>query len=140
MDTLFKGKILAMAALAALIGMDGLFSLIDQRIRGMDAEPAVQVQAGPADKIVMLVPRIEPQSICIQNDIPDGGEPALLDEEEAAPLMDQEIESIEWNGSQDEILRNARNITPDLNIVLASVASMTDVRMAKTYSFFMQPA
>lgn len=103
----FEGKILAMAALAALIGMDGFFSLIDRELRGAGNEPAIHVQASPADNIVLNIPRIVSKPICTQND--------LLIDENAAPLIDEEFERIEWNEHQDEILRNADNAASGQN-------------------------
>lgn len=95
MSEQFEGKILAMAALAALIGMDGFFSLIDRELRGAGNEPAIHVQASTADNIVMNIPRIVSKPICTQND--------LLIDEETAPLTDEEFERIEWNADQGDI-------------------------------------
>ncbi len=101
MSEQFQGKILAMAALAALIGMDGFFSLIDRKIRGAGNESAIHVQSNPIENIVMNMPKITPKALCTPSD--------LLIDEEAAPLMDEEFERIEWNEDQEEILRNASN-------------------------------
>lgn len=103
----FEGKILAMAVLAALIGMDGFFSMIDRELRGAGNEPAIHVQASPADNMVMDIPRIVSKPICTQND--------LLIDEDTAPLIDEEFERIEWNEHQDEILRNAGNVASGQN-------------------------
>lgn len=101
MSEKFQKKILAMAALAALIGMDGFFSLIDRELRGAGNQSAISVQSNPIDNIVMQFPRIVPEPLCTQND--------LLIDEEPAPLMDEEFDRIEWNTDQEEILRNASN-------------------------------
>ena len=98
----FENKILVVATLAALIGMDGLFSLIDRELRNAGNESAIHVQSNLAENIVMSVPEIDPKPICSQSD--------LLIDEEAAPRMDEEFERIEWNADQEEILRNASNL------------------------------
>lgn len=118
MSEQFQGKILAMAALAALIGMDGFFSLIDRKIRGAGNESAIHAQSNPTENIVMNMPKITPKSICTQSD--------LLIDEEAPPLMDEEFERIEWNEDQEEILRNASNTAFDQDTVLASLTSITN--------------
>ena len=109
MNNQFNEKFLAVATLAALIGMDGFFSLIDQRIRGAGNESAIHAQASPADNIVISTPRLAAKPVCTQNDWSFGDEPELLVDEETAPLTDEEFERIEWNADQEEILRNASN-------------------------------
>ncbi len=98
-----------MASLAALVGMDGFFLLIDQKIRGATNELAIQAQASPAESAAIVVPHIVPRSLCPQNDLSFGDEPELLNNEATAPLTDEEFERIEWNADQEDIPRNASN-------------------------------
>lgn len=109
MSEQFQGRILAVTALAALMGMDGLFSLIDHEIRGAGQEPAIHAQSNPAENIVMRVPHIAPEPLCTQNDLSLGDESEVLNNEAVEPLMDEEFERIEWNEDQKDILRNASN-------------------------------
>jgi len=109
MNERFQVKTLLMATLAAFIGMDGFFSLLDRKIRGAADESAIQAQAIPAKSAAIFVPHIVPQSLCPQNDLLFGDEPELLNNEETAPLIDEEFERIEWNADRKNILRNASN-------------------------------
>ena len=105
-----QGKILALAALAALIGMDGFFSLIDRKIRDAGYESAIHVQSNPANpskNIVINISRVVPKAIFVQSELLIDKDPELLNNEEAAPLTDEELELIEWNEDQSDILRNA---------------------------------
>ncbi len=104
-----------MASLAALVGMDGFFLLIDQKIRGATNELAIQAQASPAESAAILVPHIVPRSFCPQNDLSSDDEPELLNNEETAPLIEEEFERIEWNADQGDILRNADNAASGQN-------------------------
>lgn len=109
MSEQFQGKVLAMAAVAVFIGMDGFFSLIDREIRSAGNEPEIYAQSNPVQNIVVRVPRTASKIICIQNNMLFGDETELLNDEEAAPLMDEGFERIEWNEGLEEFSRNASN-------------------------------
>ncbi len=101
-------KILVVAAVAALVGMDGFFSVIEREVRSADFVTAVHAQADPADyvdKVVMHVTPISPESLCTQNDLSIGDEPEILNNEEAAPRTDGEFERIQWNADSETVPR-----------------------------------
>lgn len=106
MNAQFKGKILVMATLAALIGMDGFFSLIDRQIRGAGNETATQLHANEADMAVIPVPRFAPQALCTENDSLFGNETELLNNDALAPLDENEFQ---WNADDQNAQRNAGN-------------------------------
>jgi hypothetical protein len=111
MNEQFQGKLLVMASLAALIGMDGFFSLIDRRIRGKDNELAIQATVSPAESTAILIPHIVPQSLCTQDNLPSGEDTEHLEDNGMAPLIDEEFERIDRNENQQEILHNVRNMS-----------------------------
>jgi len=117
MSDQFRGKILVTATLAALIGMDGFFSLIDLEIRDTGDKPAIHAQSIPIDEIVMQIPRISSKTFCTQNDPIANEDQKLLNNDEIIPLMDEEFERIEWNENQEEVLRNAINTISGHRIV-----------------------
>lgn len=107
MSEQFQTKILVMAALAALIGMDGFFSMIDRKIRDTGNKYAMQVQSNPAGNSVMNTPVIVPKSIGSQSEVLIDEEPEPLNNEEAAPLIYEKLEIIDLDEKQADILRNA---------------------------------
>lgn len=109
MSEQFQTKILVMAGLAALIGMDGFFSMIDRKIRdtGNENEYAIQVQTNPAGNGVINTPVIDSEFISSQNEILMNEEPEPLNNEEAAPLIYEELEFIDLDEDQTDNLRNA---------------------------------